>query len=375
MINLNFVRKKNRAHLKQKMQENHKHSIKLGCSCFQRATVLPSRVINDRFLGGVLDQNGQYITSSQYNCVHTGGYSFEEKDFIDGTVVFIANLVFHSWGHIFTDDIRFIWWLLTDEFKKLQAGRQIKLVYIRSFYIQSDEKLRYFLQKIGLVDFELIPIEHPTQFAELYLPDPSFFRKSIPGRYYWTDEYNLTLDKIITSSIPTSSFLPKKCGKVYLSRRSFSQATKRDFGERAVEEAFVQAGFHIVYPEELSIDDQIALYQNVDTLAATSGSIAHNSAFLKKECTMIIIRKANYDNEFQYCIDEARGIKTIYVDACCSFLNNNKTPVIGPFFIYASSHLIRLIGGKTSFSIREFLLYIFHSLFHRDLLDRIFFRS
>ena len=77
--------------------------------------------------------------------------------------------------------------------------------------------------------------------------------------------------------------------KVYVSRRhlSLKKLTRVIANELLVERLFAQAGFTIIYPEELSLPEQLHLFTRVAVLAGSSGSALHNSLFMNPGAKLI----------------------------------------------------------------------------------------
>ena len=77
--------------------------------------------------------------------------------------------------------------------------------------------------------------------------------------------------------------------KIYVSRRhlSLKKLTRVIANEVLVEKLFAQAGFTIVYPEELSFSAQLNLFTRVVVLAGSSGSALHNSLFMNRGAKLI----------------------------------------------------------------------------------------
>ncbi len=78
--------------------------------------------------------------------------------------------------------------------------------------------------------------------------------------------------------------------KLYLSRRFYSKR-RRLLDEEAVEELFRRAGFHILYPEQLPLLEQISLVSRAEVVAGPRGSNLHLTGFMRPGSTVIEITK------------------------------------------------------------------------------------
>lgn len=81
---------------------------------------------------------------------------------------------------------------------------------------------------------------------------------------------------------------------VYLSRRRYQNGARSTLanGEQ-VEAVLAELGFATVYPENLSIREQIEVYANATCLVCEYGSAAHNALFARRSCTVLVINRLN----------------------------------------------------------------------------------
>lgn len=80
---------------------------------------------------------------------------------------------------------------------------------------------------------------------------------------------------------------PRRC---YLSRRKAS--VRRRFNEADVLAVLQPYGFEEVFPEDLSIDDQIALFQRAEQIVGGSGAAFTNLLFCSPGCQVLVLSKA-----------------------------------------------------------------------------------
>lgn len=103
--------------------------------------------------------------------------------------------------------------------------------------------------------------------------------------------------------------------RIYLSRRklSFKQLTRVIANEVLVEQLFRQAGFTVIYPEELPFEDQVALYANARVVAGPSGSALHNSLFMRPGARVFELGDPRYGGKrapTQMLCDLVSGVET-----------------------------------------------------------------
>ncbi|HEY8289595.1 MAG TPA: glycosyltransferase 61 family protein [Acetobacteraceae bacterium] len=80
---------------------------------------------------------------------------------------------------------------------------------------------------------------------------------------------------------------PGRSERVYLSRAS--QSIRKLTNEAEVEDLFLRFGFAIIRPEELSIEQQIALVSNAVLIAGPGGSAMFNLAFQKRLKSVLLL--------------------------------------------------------------------------------------
>lgn len=186
-------------------------------------------------LGGVSTANGEFVDDTQLHAGLGGVYSYNEYDECEVTSVYVGYF-FQVWGHIITDCLKFLWFLHTDEYKRLLLHGNVRLVYI----CDPNFDLRKISELLSLADINssrFERIERVTKFRNLIVPDPCFF---LHGFYrYYTQEYRELIDRII------SKVTADKQEKVYLTRTRLHDY--RDYGEKKIEKAFKEKGSVAVY--------------------------------------------------------------------------------------------------------------------------------
>jgi len=109
--------------------------------------------------------------------------------------------------------------------------------------------------------------------------------------------------------------------KLYLSRKN--SAWRRMLNEDEISHALAARGFEILFPEEMSVEDQVRMYQGAKVVVAPNGSSLLNAIFGPKDMTLVVLsqrglfnwgtyyglmRELGYDVTF-LCGDEETGEK------------------------------------------------------------------
>ena len=178
MVNFDYLYKPEAA--KAHFAVNHFLEKKLDFKVIENGMILPHKNSipglprKDWFgFGGIVDSNGEFIKESS---VHTGvgaGYtpSPESIKHRPETVIYLT-IFLNVWGHVITDNIRRLWFLNNEVFRK--EFKTCPIVYVpwnEGYYtIDRMPDARRLLEILG-VDFNrLQPIIQPTQFDKIILP-------------------------------------------------------------------------------------------------------------------------------------------------------------------------------------------------------------
>jgi len=171
--------------------------------------------------------------------------------------------------------------------------------------------------------FESLPLQ-PIFFRQLLVP-------TFPKRGF---KVNLTLlrktyHKVneISKLNSTNCSLNDRYKKIYISRKKWTaKDTKRPVltNEDAVIRFLQSEGFVLAYPETLSINEQVALFQNADIIIGEDGSALHNIAFCKPRTRCIVIKNPTRINFWHYAIASASKVNLIMFDNCNYDEKNNK---------------------------------------------------
>jgi len=102
---------------------------------------------------------------------------------------------------------------------------------------------------------------------------------------------------------------PETPRRIFVSRRSKSAVRALD-NAKELEEIAIQAGLTVVYPEDYSLQRQIALFRNATMLVGEFGSALHNAMFSRAGTLVIAL---NWLNAVQSRIARLKGHRLGYV--------------------------------------------------------------
>lgn len=140
-----------------------------------------------------------------------------------------------------------------------------------------DHNARFILELLaaaGLTRDNSYSFERPTRICRLVVPEASFFEQ-----YYVSRDYSAAVEKIGNAIPETNRFEHRD---YYISKARIGSGVASLADEEEIERAFRQEGFEIVYPETLSLPDQISLFRNARTIAGTISSAFHTVVLAPK---------------------------------------------------------------------------------------------
>lgn len=328
-----YIAPQNRKSLKDGAAGNFFIDKQLSFVCLKNAVCLPFQPGKGE--GGIVDEDGRFQLNTTLNdSFSDGGYSCNDKEIknIEKDAIFIGTL-FSVFGHVITDDLKKLWFLHSENGKAL-VKKNVDIIYIT----WHRQKLKPYVQHIfslAGVNLETAKcIDRPTKYKHIYIPDNSLLYWG--GKLCYTNEYRKTIE-IIGQKIPWVN--NPIVDKIYLSRTALHDW--RDYGEKAIEKTFKKQGYKIVHPEQLTFEQQVALYRRTTEIASTEGSLSHMFLFCRPSTKVVILKKANYINDYQMMVNDFSKVNAVYVDANHSL--KCKSPWNGPFYLSLTKYLTRYL--------------------------------
>ncbi len=105
-------------------------------------------------------------------------------------------------------------------------------------------------------------------------------------------------------------------GPVYISKTQLHDgATYRLVNEQAIEAVFEARGIRIMYPERLTVPEQIALLASASTIVGTVGSAFHTTLFCGRPKRTIGLAYDRAINANHALFDKLSGNQALYVHA------------------------------------------------------------
>lgn len=289
---------------------------------YVNATVLPAVQFHDYDVshgrGGVIDSDGNYIELSKQKARVQGYYDPSEYgvDYCDETVVY-CGFFNKAWGHFLTEVVSRLWYALK---KDTSIDSYIFIDTLGGNKAFTGNYLE-FLKLLGIVDKVRI-INKPTKFKKVIIPEEGLVYND-----HYTQEF-INLYQYINKK-GLDQYNGEKYDKVFFSKRRCTISAESNLNEKFIDKYFEKNGYHIFYPENLSLVDTIGIMQNAKCFCALSSSLAHNQLFGHANQTMISIEKQAFYNPYQIFVANITGCECVFIDACrCIFTVCSAGPFI-----------------------------------------------
>lgn len=309
----------------------------MQCPVYQNGVVLPRRFEENGpawGLGGVCDEHGSFVELSAYDggwTAHGGAYVWQQETYIDCDAVYMGLFLKH-WGHLLVDCMARLWYFA----QQTNLNPDIKVVYLGEEE-PSGNYLECF-ELLGIRKEQLMRIEEPTRFRSVIVPQFAC-RPCI----WYTKEY-LSIFDCMADRVQAEGYelkTPINLERVYFSRLQFGKARGSEFGEDMIAKWLRVNSYTFVQPEQLSLRDQIYIWNHAKKIVCLNGSIPINIAFSKnKDLELVVLNKTKlvHKNLEMYLL--MRPCPMTYVDVYSEpFSGYPKSIGAGPFLLCPTKDL------------------------------------
>ena len=244
------------------------------------------------------------------------GYSLDIESLMpaySNDKIIYLGLFISCWGHLITDCLRRIWFLLSNTYKN--DYRDYKLAYtIREWGNNKIPSNFWDILEILNIDCNnLVRIEKPTRYSEIIIPNESLWHKD--GELYYTKEYWNTIN--IIREYAKENAHGSNNDKIFFKRDNNNRYVD---SEDYVSDFFKRNGYRIINPGKINIKTQLSLLIRCKNFASVAGSTSHNCLFLHNEAELILIQRNDTIDEYQLMLmDLMKNQKTVFFDSSWSF--------------------------------------------------------
>lgn len=230
---------------------------------------------------GVFNSDFQYIEDSgitRRNKRFNGIPSKEEigKPKIDKREVFFGGYLIGHFGHF-----------LLESLARLRTANDFDLPIVWASGQKLFDYQRSAFEVLGIDTKRFTILSKPTQFKRLYIQ---------PAEYQVTTFFDPKHRDFLAKFVPSGELGPK----TYIARNKFPSAISNTVNESDLVEELRKSGWAIVYPEELSIVEQLNVIANSECVAGIEGSAFHLAILCSEiKSRFIMLRRPdanpNYD--------------------------------------------------------------------------------
>jgi capsular polysaccharide biosynthesis protein len=288
---------------------------------FPNAVITPTTINweNRTFCGCVYDESGMIIRESQRGSPEVAEFTADPEqisvedveEYIDGRCLYLGHYT-GQYGHFLLESLSRFWVFETNPvFDYVLFSPFVHRTPDPSSFSPADTIFKCFSIKEG--QFKLI--QKKTRVRQLVLPTHLIDINTLDRLNEEHREVFRKIKNYCRELVPDAPVY----SRVYLSRRGWrlgrlathpigyglikmaawflqfkgisvrSLTNRPVVNEAAIERYFTSLGFAIVSPEKLSFPEQVALFSKVDVLVGFDSSAIHNTLFLPKGASVIMI--------------------------------------------------------------------------------------
>jgi capsular polysaccharide biosynthesis protein len=255
--------------------------FELTVVAYPNGIVVPTEVdrVNKTFTGGVYDESGHLVDNSlRQDKEHLGVQAFPQlspsmindikvQHVLKGRYLYLGFYTEH-YGHFLLETLSRLWAYTENKydgvvFNEFVNPRQTQGVSTFS---------QLFFAPFGIKASSVSIVNVTTQFEWLDVPKAQFFIVNKAHANY-IETYRKISNYYIASNVDKSL-------RIYLSRSKLLKRKRKVLNEIAIEQAFIDHGFIIVHPQDLSFLEQLAILSRAEMLAGIEGSGLHNCVFM-----------------------------------------------------------------------------------------------
>jgi capsular polysaccharide biosynthesis protein len=220
--------------------------------------------------------------------------------------VLFLSTYFKHWGHFLTESTSRLW--ARSAHPELRELPVCFADFTRKH--QANANAAAFLASLSAPPLRFIEPTGPARIAKCFVPAASFVnRRSARAAHLFAArevaETSLGAARAGTTAQP-----------VYLSRSRLAIANRAIGNERELEEILAKAGVAIVHPQELTLAEQIAVFNRHKTFIGCIGSAFHNTVFaLKGGDVTTHVLSQRWRNQNYLMLDAIVGNRANYLSA------------------------------------------------------------
>lgn len=250
---------------------------------------------------GIFDENKKLVPASLQYRGKT--HQFVPKKipqdipYIDSDVILVGRIYPH-FGHFLVEHLNRLW-------GASKTLHNVKFMFINNLGIDVQNFVYDFMTIYGIKHDDVIILNSSAKFRRVYIPSQTLNIKSA-----W-----ISTKMPIGYRAMANNVQGAKYDKVYMSRTKLPQQM-RTIGEEKIQKIFEKNGYKIIYPETMSIAEQIAAVADAKFLAGCAGTALHWALFMKPGGTVISLKRNTKQDDFactQYMLNTANDLNSVFI--------------------------------------------------------------
>lgn len=285
---------------------------------YDYAHIMPFLGNVNSYMTGVFESNGRHIEYA--NSFSYGRYRYAispllaSEKFFSGKYIY-GGQILHQYGHFLLETLSRIWFI--------KKNPQLPVVWVGNGDFTLWEQQIFNI--LNIKNKKLV-VKKPSTFEKLIVPLPGFM---IPNFFH--------PEQINSLAVYSSEIQKHKC--IYLSRSNISS---RCINEDEIENILSHNGFEIVFPEKISVEEQLNKICSSNIVFAIEGSALHNIVLAKNNIKTTFIVLPRHMSPTYQLIADCKGIRYY------TLLNNYKLSS-GQNFIIDTDALKKIINETECF--------------------------
>ena len=265
------------------------------------------KLINSSF--GIMDGNytlsgnlieGSFDGEDFSNCKFNKNINYT-TNILGGWYYFLGGLHRH-FGHFLVEGVSRLWAL---DYLPVDTKKNLKFVIYEN---ELKEFMVDFLLLYGIDKSNIISAGKCSRYENLLVPDPSY------RTHRWISKSFQNHIDIIKNKIKTNEVNRK----IFLSRSNVSDRPLSN--RKAVENFFEGKGYEIIYPEKLTLKEQIKNIMESTSIAGEVGSQLYLSSFAQPNANVFVIAPMNFCLKDDYLLTKAANVNLqILLGTCIDF--------------------------------------------------------
>jgi len=235
----------------------------------------------------------------------------------------------NHFGHFFCDSIAHLWYLAKGEKLGIITtgwfGRNLKSVAKFNPEVNFVDE---FMRSLYLFNDQFIHPTKPVILEEIVIPYPS----SSIGRREIFEVHKLIPELVAQRLLPKQ--IQTTDQPIYFSRTRLRHSNRRILNEDKLEKILLENNFTIVYPETLTLKEQIFLVNKHKFIVGTWGSAFHTILFsLSDQKNIVSISDKDLLISDFFLIDALKSVNSTYIAGIMAVDNQSSNTILGDKYL------------------------------------------